>query len=136
MLLFEPLNVGGLTLPNRVILTAMVTRLSGEDGYVNQPIIDRYVRFAQGEPGSSWSRLLQYTRRRADRYCGCRTTASWTAIASLSGGYTMPVPGRVALQIIHFLKIARSGWRQTINDLRTDDIAAIIDAYGAAACDA
>ena len=29
----------------------MVTRLSGEDGVVNQDIIDRYVRYAQGEAG-------------------------------------------------------------------------------------
>ena len=49
--LFAPLDLRGLVLPNRIVLTAMVTRLSGEDGLVNPPIIDRYVRFARGGAG-------------------------------------------------------------------------------------
>src|SRR3569832_2536196 len=49
--LFSPIRVGPVTLQNRIVLPAMVTRLSGEDGLVNQDIEDRYVRFAQGEPG-------------------------------------------------------------------------------------
>ncbi len=51
MKLFEPLNIGGTTIPNRIMVPAMVTRLSGEDGFVNQDITDRYVRYAQGGAG-------------------------------------------------------------------------------------
>ena len=51
MLLFTPLHINGILLPNRLILPAMVTRLSGEDGFVNKDIRERYLRFAQGEPG-------------------------------------------------------------------------------------
>ena len=36
MKLFEPLNIGTMTIANRVMVPAMVTRLSGEDGLVNQ----------------------------------------------------------------------------------------------------
>ncbi len=50
MKLFEPLNVAGLVIPNRVMVPARVTRLSGEDGFVNKDINDRYVRYAQGAP--------------------------------------------------------------------------------------
>ncbi len=50
-MLFDPVVLNGLRLENRIVLTAMVTRLSGEDGFVNQAIKDRYVRFAKGEPG-------------------------------------------------------------------------------------
>ncbi len=49
--LFSTLDINNMQLPNRTVLTAMVTRLSGEDGFVNQDISDRYVRFARGEPG-------------------------------------------------------------------------------------
>src|SRR5262249_48897799 len=42
-------------------------------------------------------------------------------------------PCKVVPQIIHFLKVARSGWRQKIKDLSIEDIHAIIDYYGAAA---
>ena len=43
MKLFEPLNIGGIRIANRVMVPAMVTRLSGEDGLVNRDIVDRYV---------------------------------------------------------------------------------------------
>lgn len=49
MRLLEPFDLRGLALPNRVVLTAMVTRLAGEDGHVNDAIIDRYVHFAHGD---------------------------------------------------------------------------------------
>jgi len=51
MKLFEPLNVAGMVISNRVMVPAMVTRLSGEDGFVNKDITDRYVRYAQGGAG-------------------------------------------------------------------------------------
>ena len=41
MKLFEPLDINGMVIQNRTLVPAMVTRLSGEDGYVNQAIIDR-----------------------------------------------------------------------------------------------
>jgi len=42
-------------------------------------------------------------------------------------------PTRVAAQIIHFLKISRSGWRQRIQDLDRAAIDDIVDQYGEAA---
>ncbi len=42
-------------------------------------------------------------------------------------------PSKVVPQIIHFLKISRSGWRQTVDMLSLDDLDAIVDAYGEAA---
>ena len=51
MKLLEPLDINGMVIPNRTLVPAMVTRLSGEDGYVNQDIIDRYIRYAEGEIG-------------------------------------------------------------------------------------
>src|SRR4029077_11026187 len=51
MRLLEPLTINGLTLPNRVVVPAMVTRLSGEDGFVNEAVRDRYLRYAQGHVG-------------------------------------------------------------------------------------
>jgi 2,4-dienoyl-CoA reductase-like NADH-dependent reductase (Old Yellow Enzyme family) len=42
-------------------------------------------------------------------------------------------PGKVALQIIHFLKIARSGWRQTVDMLSSEEIEQVVTSYAAAA---
>jgi 2,4-dienoyl-CoA reductase-like NADH-dependent reductase (Old Yellow Enzyme family) len=132
-LLFAPLRLNHLTLPNRVLLTAMVTRLSGEDGLVNQAIVDRYVRFARGEPGLivveatavHESKSGPLLRLSDDRFIpGHRELLRQMRAAG---------PSRVALQIIHFLKIARSGWRQTVDMLTLDDLQAIVRGYGAAA---
>ena len=49
--LFEPFAIRSMTLPNRLVLPAMVTRLSGEDGIVNDDIRARYTRFARGGVG-------------------------------------------------------------------------------------
>ncbi|HXR25259.1 MAG TPA: hypothetical protein VN742_07855, partial [Candidatus Binataceae bacterium] len=51
MKLLEPLNIKGMIIPNHIMVPAMVTRLSGDDGFVNQDIVDRYVRYAQGQVG-------------------------------------------------------------------------------------
>ncbi|MHC4137339.1 MAG: NADH:flavin oxidoreductase, partial [Planctomycetota bacterium] len=50
-LLFSPTEIRGVRLENRIVLPAMVTRLSGADGFVNGDIRDRYLRHASGEPG-------------------------------------------------------------------------------------
>jgi len=131
--LLRPLDINGMRLPNRVVVPAMVTRLSGEDGHVNQDVVDRYVRYAQGHVGlivveataihSSKSGPL--LRLSADEFiAGHRDLARQVHDASDS----MVVP-----QIIHFLKVARSGWRQTIDSLGEAEIEHIIVQFADAA---
>ena len=119
--LFSPLTLNRLTLDNRIVLTAMVTRLSGEDGFVNQAILDRYARFARGEPGLivveatavHEAKSGPLLRLSADHFiAGHRELLECIRAAG---------PSKVALQIIHFLKIARSGWRQTVDMLTPAD---------------
>ena len=133
MKLLEPLTINGLTLPNRVVVPAMVTRLSGEDGFVNQAVRDRYVRYAHGHVGlivveataihdSKSGPLLRLSR---DEYiAGHRDLAR--RVHDTSGSKILP-------QIIHFMKVARSGWRQKIDSLSPEDIDAIVEQFGAAA---
>ncbi|MGB0389003.1 MAG: NADH:flavin oxidoreductase [Ardenticatenaceae bacterium] len=132
-LLFTPIDLNGMRLANRTVLTAMVTRLSGTDGYVNQDIIDRYLRFAMGEVGlivveasavhgAKSGQLLRMSEKRF--IAGHREMVNRVHDSS---------PSKIALQIIHFLKIARSGWRQTPEMLSVDDIQLIIQQYGDAA---
>ena len=58
--LFDPLQLNGITLPNRVLVPAMVTRLSGEDGMVNEDIIARYP--ASEAAGKARTRLAAIKR--------------------------------------------------------------------------
>jgi 2,4-dienoyl-CoA reductase-like NADH-dependent reductase (Old Yellow Enzyme family) len=133
MKLFEPLDINGMVIQNRTLVPAMVTRLSGEDGYVNQAIIDRYVRYAQGEIGLiiveataiHGSRSGPLLRLSEDRFIdGHRELVR--RVHETSGSKIVP-------QIIHFMKVARSGWRQTFDMLSVAEIEQIIDQFGDAA---
>ncbi len=133
MKLLEPLKINSMTIPNRVLVPAMVTRLSGEDGFVNPPIIDRYVRYAEGHVGLivveataiHGSKSGPLLRISDDQFIpGHRELVSHVHDAG---------PSKVVPQIIHFMKVARSGWRQTIDTLTTADIDQIVDQFAAAA---
>lgn len=132
-LLFEPITVRGMTLPNRVVLTAMVTRLSGEDGYVNQDVMDRYVRFARGEAGLLVVEATAVHEAKSGPLLRLCDDAFIPGHRELVERMHDAGPGKAALQVIHFLKIARSGWRQTVEMLSLEEIRAVVDGYAAAA---
>jgi 2,4-dienoyl-CoA reductase-like NADH-dependent reductase (Old Yellow Enzyme family) len=132
-LLFTPLQLGPVRLANRIALTAMVTRLSGEDGFVNQAIRDRYVRFARGEAGLIILEAMAVHRSKSGpllRICGDEYIPG---LADLARAIHETGPSMVMPQIIHFLKVARSGWRQTVELLSRDEIRQIVQEYAAAA---
>lgn len=133
MKLFQALKINSMTLPNRIVVPAMVTRLSGEDGHVNGDITDRYVRFARGGAGLVVLEAMAVHRSKSGpllRICGDEFLPGLrdlrNKMADAGDGCAVP-------QIIHFLKISRSGWRQKVEDLSIADIEAIVDGYARAA---
>jgi 2,4-dienoyl-CoA reductase-like NADH-dependent reductase (Old Yellow Enzyme family) len=132
-LLFAPFSIRGLRLENRIVLPAMVTRLSGEDGLVNADVRDRYLRFARGEPGLLVIEAMGVTETKSGPLLRASHERFVPGLRDLVRDLHASSPTRVAAQIIHFLKISRSGWRQRIQDLDRAGIDAVIDAYGEAA---
>lgn len=129
----SPIAIGPCMAPNRIAVPAMVTRLSGDDGYVNQAVIDRYRRYARGGVGLivveataiHGAKSGPLLRLSDDRYIpGHR---------QLADAIRQEGPSLAVVQIIHFLKVARSGWRQKIEDLNSEDIATVIDQFADAA---
>jgi 2,4-dienoyl-CoA reductase-like NADH-dependent reductase (Old Yellow Enzyme family) len=133
MKLLEPFSLRDLTLPNRIVLTAMVTRLSGDDGYVNSDIVDRYVRFARGEAGLIVVEATAVHASKSGPLLRLNDDSFLPGHRDLIARCRDAGPSKLALQIIHFLKIARSGWRQTVDMLETADIEAIPGYYAEAA---
>ncbi|HSE40614.1 MAG TPA: NADH:flavin oxidoreductase [Acidobacteriota bacterium] len=133
MKLFTPFNINGMILPNRLVLPAMVTRLSGEDGFVNEDIRQRYLRFAKGEPGLIVIEAMAVHTAKSGPLLRLSEDAHIPGLAALAKEIHEISPSKVVPQIIHFLKIARSGWRQKIKDLSHDEIRFIVDAYAASA---
>lgn len=122
-----------MRLPNRIVLPAMVTRLSGEDGGVNQDILDRYVRYAQGEPGLIVIEAMAVHGARSGPLLRLGEDRFIDGHRELLRRMRQAGPSKIVPQIIHFLKISRSGWRQKVGDLTRADLHLIVRQYGEAA---
>lgn len=131
--LFQPLALRDVVLPNRLVLPAMVTRLSGEDGLVNDDVRTRYVRYARGGVGLIVVEAMAVHGAKSGPLLRISSDEFKPGLADLCARVHDAGPGKVVPQIIHFLKISRSGWRQTVDMLSLEEIDAIVDAYGAAA---
>ncbi len=133
MRLFQPMKVGTMTVQNRFVLPAMVTRLSGEDGYINADIMERYVRYAKGESGLLVVEAMAVHSAKSGPLLRLSNDSFIEGHRELAKRVHDISPSKIVPQIIHFLKVARSGWRQLVSDLSLDDIHAIVHEYGTAA---
>ncbi len=131
--LLAPLRIGPVTLPNRVVVPAMVTRLSGEDGHVNEAIVDRYVRYAQGHVGLIVVEAMAVHSAKSGPLLRISEDAYVPGHRELVRRVRDTSDSRIVPQIIHFMKVARSGWRQTIDSLTAVDIDQIVRQFGDAA---
>ena len=132
-MLFAPLRIRSTTLPNRLVLPAMVTRLSGEDGFVNDDVRARYVRFAKGGVGLVVLEAMAVHGAKSGPLLRISSDDFVPGLRDLGARIHDAGPSKVAPQIIHFLKVARSGWRQTVDMLSLEEIDEIVLAYGRAA---
>ena len=130
MKLFEPLNAGGMVIPNRVMVPAMVTRLSGEDGPVNKDITDRYVRYAQGGAGLIVIEAMAVHQAKSGPLLRISDDRFVPGLADLVRRIHDTSDSKVVPQIIHFMKVAKSGWRQTIDMLSMAEIDRIVEEFG------
>ncbi len=130
---FFPLSLGATELPNRIAVPAMVTRLSGEDGYVNNDIIDRYANFSAGGAGLIVVEAASIHGGRSGPLLKVSGDEFVPGLSSLTDACHAAGKGKVFLQIIHFLKVARSGWRQKVGDLSIDELEALPDLFADAA---
>ena len=133
MKLLEPLDINGMVIPNRVLVPAMVTRLSGEDGFVNQAVIDRYLRYATGGVGLIVVEAMAVHSAKSGPLLRIGDDAFIPGHAELARRVHAASDAKIVPQIIHFMKVARSGWRQTIDSLSNEDIDRIVDEFAAAA---
>ncbi len=129
MKLFEPLDVKGMILPNRIMVPAMVTRLSGEDGFVNQPIIDRYVRYAKGGVGLIVVEAMAVHHAKSGPLLRISDNEYLPGLADLVRRIHDVSDSKVVPQLSHFLKVAKSGWRQTVDMLSLADIDQIVEEF-------
>lgn len=133
MRILEPIGINGMKVPNRIMVPAMVTRLSGEDGLVSKDIFDRYVRYAEGEVGLIVVEAMAIHGSKAGPLLRISGDEFIPGLAAMVAKIHDTSDSKVVPQIIHFLKISKSGWRQTVDMLSHDDIETIIKQFGEAA---
>ena len=123
---FSPLTIRGCTLPNRIMSTAAVTRLAGEDGRVTDTITERYKRMAQGGLGAMVVEAAVVLPSRSSFNLRVSDDQFAPELKQFVEEIRIVNPDvKIGLQLIHFLKLSRSGWRQKVENLKRQDIQAI-----------
>ena len=133
MKMFEPLKIGGMTIPNRIMVPAMVTHLCKEDGVVTQDTIDRYVRYAAGGTGLIVVEAMAIHQVKSGPLLRISDDKYIPGLRDLTQKVHATSDSKIVPQIIHFLKVARTGWRQTADMLSVADIDLIVEQFGDAA---
>jgi 2,4-dienoyl-CoA reductase-like NADH-dependent reductase (Old Yellow Enzyme family) len=128
--LFSPLFIRGLTFPNRIMRTSMVSGLSTEDGHVTRELKARYQREAQGGAGSIVVEAAVVLPSRSSynlRISGDSFRDELKALVDVVREVNPEL--KLGIQIMHFLKIARSGWRQKVTDFKPEDLPVIVEQH-------
>lgn len=112
----------------------MVSRLAAEDGHVTNILTERYTRMAQGGPGAMVIEPAVVLPSRSSFNLRISDNGYVPELSDLVNKVRSVNPHlRIGLQLIHFLKVARSGWRQRVEDLRREDIRVVPDQFAAGA---
>jgi 2,4-dienoyl-CoA reductase-like NADH-dependent reductase (Old Yellow Enzyme family) len=132
--LFSPIKIRGMTFPNRVMRTSMVSGLATEDGLVTDPLKERYRREAKGGAGSIVVEAAVILPSRSSYNLRISDDSFTEGLKALVDAVRMANPEpKIGLQIMHFLKIARSGWRQKVEDFKPEEFPLIVEQHAKAA---
>lgn len=132
--LFSPVTMRGVTFPNRIHRTSMVSGLTTEDGMVTDELIKRYIREAKGGVGGIVveaaviisSKSPFNLRISSDEYVpGLKKLVAAMREANKEV--------KIGVQIMQHLKLAKSGWRQKVEDFKTEELPKIVEDHVAAA---
>lgn len=132
--IFSPMTIKGLAFQNRIQRTSMVSGLATEDGHVTDDLVRRYQREAQGGVGSIVVEAAVVLPSRSSYNLRISDDGFLGPLKGLVDKIREANPdARVGIQIMHFLKIARSGWRQRVSDFKPEDLPVIVDLHVAGA---
>jgi NADPH-dependent glutamate synthase beta subunit-like oxidoreductase/2,4-dienoyl-CoA reductase-like NADH-dependent reductase (Old Yellow Enzyme family) len=114
--------------------TAAVTRLAAEDGHVTDAMKERYKRMAQGGVGAMVVEAAVVLPSRSSFNLRVSDDLFISELKEFVDGIRRANPDvKIGLQLIHFLKLARSGWRQKVEDLKPEEIGVIPEQFASGA---
>ena len=134
MRLFEPFTINNkLNLNNHIMMPPVVTRLATTEGEVTDALIDRYVLYGQGGAGIVVTEAVSVKKQKSGQLLRLSEDELIPGMKQLTERFHGETDSKIAPQIIHFLKIARSGYRQTVNDLTQEEVQEIPELFARAA---
>jgi dimethylglycine catabolism A len=132
--LFEPITMRGVTFPNRIQRTSMVSGLTTEEGHVTEDLKKRYQREAKGGVGAIVVEAAVVIPSKSPynlRISSDDFVPGITGVVQAIREVNKEV--KVGIQIMQHLKLAKSGWRQKVEDFKTEELPKIIEDHVAAA---
>ena len=132
--LFAPITIGSLSISNRIMRTSMVSGLATEDGCVTDALKQRYQREAKGGVGALVVEAAVILPSRSTFNLRISDDSFTAPLKSLVESIRSANPEtKIGIQIMHFLKIARSGWRQKVEDFKPEELPVIVEQHANAA---
>ena len=134
MKLFEPYRINNkLPLKNHIMMPPVVTRLATTTGHVTDALIDRYMLYAKGGAGIVVTEAVSVKKQKSGQLLRLNNDEFIPGLKELTERIHGETDAKIAPQIIHFLKIARSGYRQKVEDLSLEEVKKIPELFGQAA---
>jgi dimethylglycine catabolism A len=132
--LFSPITMRGVTFPNRVQRTSMVSGLATEDGLVTEDLKKRYQREARGGVGAIVVEAAVIIPSKSSYNLRISGDEFVSGLSELVGAIRQANREvKIGLQIMQFLKLSRSGWRQKVEDFKTEELPRIVNDHVTAA---
>lgn len=121
MKILSPVNFKNLSLRNRLVWLPMVSWLADENGFVTNNLIERHRLRAEGGVGLIVLEATGVLDRKSPkllRICDDKYLPGLEKLVQAvhdSGA-------KMSIQLIHFVKQSRSGWKQKVEELSLEDI--------------
>ena len=130
MKLFESYRINNkLSLKNRIMMPPVVTRLATTTGHVTDGLIDRYTLYAKGGAGIVVTEAVSVKQQKSGQLLRLNDDEFIPGLKKLTDRIHAETDAKIAPQIIHFLKIARSGYRQKVEDLTPEEVREIPNSF-------
>ncbi|MGW8303445.1 MAG: oxidoreductase [Desulfobacterales bacterium] len=134
MKLFRPYTINNkLQLKNHIMMPPVVTRLATTTGHVTDALIDRYMLYAKGGAAIVVTEAVSVKKQKSGQLLRLNNDEFIPGLKELTDRVHAETDAKIAPQIIHFLKIARSGYRQKVEDLSLEEVKEIPELFGQAA---
>ena len=131
--LFSPVTMRGVTFPNRIQRTSMVSGLAAEEGWVTDDLKKRYQREAKGGAGSIVVEAAVIISSKSPYNLRISDDRFLPGLTEVVRGIREVNPEvKIGIQIMQHLKLSRTGWRQRAEDFKTEELPNIVNDHVAA----